>query len=58
MEERANGRPKGDKRITITVDKKIDEIREKIQEDTGVQMTYVQTFDYLINYYLRRNSND
>jgi len=55
MEERANGRPKTDKRITIPVDKKIDEIREKIQKETGVQMTYVQTFDYLIHYYLRRN---
>jgi len=53
MEERANGRPKGEKRITITVDKKIDEIREKIQQETGVQMTYVQTFDYLIHHYLK-----
>jgi len=53
MEERANGRAKGDKRITITVDKKIDEIREKIQQETGVQMTYVQTFDYLIHHYLK-----
>ena len=56
MEERANGRAKGDKRITITVDKKIDEIREKIQQETGVQMTYVQTFDYLIHYYLKAKS--
>jgi phosphopantetheine adenylyltransferase len=56
MEKRANGRAKYEKRITITVDKRIDEIREKIQKETGVQMTYVQTFDYLIHHYLKENN--
>lgn len=41
------------KRLTIDVDPKIDAIRNKIKEDTGVLMTYVQTFDFLINFYAK-----
>lgn len=41
------------KRITVDVSEKIDSIRTRVFEDTGVSMTYVQTFDYLINYYMK-----
>ncbi len=41
------------KRITIDVQEEIDAIREKIEEETGVYMTYVQTFDFLIHFYMR-----
>jgi len=41
------------KRITVDVSEKIDSIRTRVFEDTGVSMTYVQTFDYLINYYIK-----
>jgi hypothetical protein len=41
------------KRITVDVDPHIDIIREKIKQDTGVNMTYVQTFDFLINFYMK-----
>ena len=40
------------KRITVK-QIEIDLIREKIQEETGVNMTYVQTFDFLIHFYMR-----
>ena len=41
------------KRITIDIQEEIDAIREKIEEETGVCMTYVQTFDFLIHFYMR-----
>ena len=41
------------KRVTVDVDPHIDTIREKIKQDTGVTMTYVQTFDFLINFYMK-----
>lgn len=41
------------KRITVDVSESIDNIRARVFEDTGVTMTYVQTFDYLINYYIK-----
>lgn len=41
------------KRITVDVSEKIDRIRTKVLEDTGVAMTYVQTFDFLINFYMK-----
>ena len=49
MEKRAKN-----KRVTVDVDPKIDAIRNKIKQDTGVTMTYVQTFDFLIDFYMKR----
>ena len=40
------------KRVTIDVKADIDKIRDRIKADTGVTMTYVQTFDFLINFYM------
>jgi hypothetical protein len=41
------------KRVTVDVKPEIDRIREKIKDDTGVIMTYVQTFDFLIDFYMK-----
>jgi hypothetical protein len=42
------------KRITVPVTKDIDLIRERIKHDTGINMTYVQIFNFLIHFYLQR----
>ena len=41
------------KRVTVDVSADIDKISNKIKADTGVTMTYVQTFDFLINFYMK-----
>ena len=41
------------RRITLYIDGYIDKIRERVKNDTGVSMTYNQTFDYLINHYMK-----
>ena len=41
------------KRVTVDVSADIDKIRNKIKADTGMTMTYVQTFDFLINFYMK-----
>jgi hypothetical protein len=41
------------KRVTVDVKPEIDKIRERIKDDTGVVMTYVQTFDFLIDFYIK-----
>ena len=44
------------KRITVPVTKDIDLIRERIKRDTGIDMTYVQIFNFLIHFYVQRAS--
>ena len=44
------------KRITVPVTKDIDLIRERIKRDTGINMTYVQIFNFLIHFYVERAS--
>jgi hypothetical protein len=41
------------KRLTVTVSDNIERIRQRLREETGVHMTYVQVFDYLITYYVK-----
>lgn len=41
------------KRITIPVDQAIDIIRERLKIDTGIEMSYVQLFNFLIHFYLK-----
>jgi hypothetical protein len=36
------------------VTKDIDLIRERIKHDTGINMTYVQIFNFLIHFYVER----
>lgn len=39
------------KRITVSINANIDAIRKQLYEEHGIEYTYVQLFDYLINYY-------
>jgi len=41
------------KRITIPVDSEIDNIKDFIRTQTGVEMTYVQVFNHLIHFYVK-----
>jgi hypothetical protein len=41
------------KRITIPVDSEIDNIKDFIRAQTGVEMTYVQVFNHLIHFYIK-----
>ena len=41
------------KRITVEIDQDIDRIREFINTQTGVRMTYVQLFNHLIHFYVK-----
>ena len=42
------------KRITLPVSKTVDEIRERLKTDTGINMSYVQIFNFLIHFYMER----
>ena len=42
------------KRITIPVSQDIDLIRDRIRQDTGIDMTYTQIFNFLIHFYVQR----
>lgn len=42
------------KRITIPVTEDIDIIRQRLREDTGIDMTYVQIFNFLVHFYIQR----
>ena len=44
------------KRITIPVTQDIDIIRQRLREDTGIDMTYVQIFNFLVHFYVQRMS--
>jgi len=46
----------GQKRITVYVNESIDGIKDKLHEATGVKLTYNQTFDFLIKYYLTHST--
>lgn len=42
------------KRITVPISPDIDQIRARLKQDTGVEMTYVQLFNFLIHFYVER----
>ena len=42
------------KRITLTINGNIEAIKKQLQEEHGIEYSYVQLVDYLINYY-RKN---
>jgi len=44
------------KRVTIAVNSDIDIIRDKLLQDTGMKMSYIQVFNYLIHYYKKHSS--
>ncbi len=42
------------KRITLPVSHDIDKIRDRLERDTGVRMTYTQVFNFLVHFYVER----
>ena len=42
-----------EKRVTIPISASIDEIRDFVAEQTGVEMTYSQLINYLIHFYVK-----
>lgn len=41
------------KRVTMPIDADIDAIRLFLKKDTGIDMTYVQIFNFLIHFYMK-----
>jgi hypothetical protein len=41
------------KRITLDVPEQIDLIKDKLAADSGVKMTYVQVFAFLVHFYIK-----
>jgi len=41
------------KRITLNVNQDVDLIRETLIQNTGIKMSYIQIFNYLIHFYLK-----
>lgn len=42
-----------EKRITVPISRSIDDIRDFIASQTGVQMTYSQVINHLIHFYIK-----
>lgn len=38
------------------MDQAIDIIRERLKADTGIEMSYVQLFNFLIHFYLKHSN--
>ena len=41
------------KRITVNVSQDVDLIRETLTQNTGIKMSYIQIFNYLIHFYIK-----
>ena len=41
------------KRITVSVNQDVDLIRETLAQNTGIKMSYIQIFNYLIHFYIK-----
>ena len=44
------------KRITMAISNSIEAIKAKIESDLGTEMSYTQTIEVLINFYIQRNN--
>ena len=42
------------KRITIPVSRDIDLIRDRLRQDTGIDMNYTQILNFLVHFYVQR----
>lgn len=42
------------KRITIPVSQDIDLVRDRLKRDTGIEMSYVQIFNFLLHFYVSK----
>lgn len=41
------------KRITVNVSQDVDLIRDTLAQNTGIRMSYIQIFNYLIHFYIK-----
>ena len=41
------------KRVTIEISEGIEIIRDQMENDHGIRMTYAQLINYLINFYMK-----
>jgi len=41
------------KRITVSVNQDVDLIRDTMAQNTGIKMSYIQIFNYLIHFYIK-----
>jgi hypothetical protein len=44
-----------DKRITLSISGNIEAIKKQLQEEHGIEYSYAQLIDYLINYYRKQH---
>ena len=42
------------KRVTVPISKDIDLIRNRLEADTGITMSYTQIFNFLIHFYVTK----
>jgi hypothetical protein len=50
----ANKQIMRDKRITLTISNNIEAIKKQLQEEHGIEYSYAQLVDYLINFYRKQ----
>lgn len=50
----ANKQTMRDKRITLSISGNIEAIKKQLQEEHGIEYSYAQLVDYLINFYRKQ----
>ena len=43
------------KRITLPITQNLNDVREQIKSDMGIELTYTQLIDFLIHFYLNKS---
>jgi hypothetical protein len=43
------------KRITLPITQNLNDVREQIKSDMGIELTYTQLIDFLIHFYLNNS---
>ena len=44
------------KRVTIPINIEVDVVRKLLSQDTGIQMSYAQIFNFLIHFYKQHSA--
>jgi len=43
------------KKITLPITQNLNDVREQIKSDMGIELTYTQLIDFLIHFYLNKS---
>jgi hypothetical protein len=43
------------KRITMPITQNLNDVREQIKSDMGIELTYTQIIDFLIHFYITKS---